>query len=97
MESNGADPVMPAFSRWSPTLAKPTGRSNDQFTPPRLFVTGGQWPLLQWIELILVAAPLKPEQQPVIALARRVDHLLVAKRDQIRTSLGSRRSPTRLA
>src|ERR1019366_1531849 len=42
-----------------------------------LFVAGRERTLTQKIKLIFVQAALQPEQKPVIALARRIDRLLI--------------------
>ena len=52
-------------------------RADDKFAASGLLVAGRQRPLSQEIEFILVEAPLEAEQQPVVALARRVHRLLV--------------------
>ena len=66
-----------SFSSRSPTLMKPTGARDDELAPPGLLVARRQRALPQQVELVLVEAALQPEQQPVVALPRRVDGLLV--------------------
>ena len=66
-----------SFSSRSPTLTKPTGARDDEFAASRLLVARRQRPLAQEVELVLVEAALQPEQQPIVALARRVDRLLI--------------------
>src|ERR1700730_10432689 len=51
--------------------------SDDEFAAPGLLIAGRQGTLAQKIELILVEAALQSQQQPVVALTRRVDHLLI--------------------
>src|ERR1700688_3600804 len=51
--------------------------SDDEFAAPGLLIAGRQGTLTQKIELILVEAALQSQQQPVIALTRRVDRLLI--------------------
>src|SRR3984893_15354771 len=51
--------------------------SDDEFAAPRLLVAGRQGTLAQKIELILVEAALQSQQQPVVALTRRIDRLLI--------------------
>jgi hypothetical protein len=52
-------------------------RGNDEFAASRLLVSGRQGTLAQKIEFVLVEAALQPQQKPVVALARRIDHLLI--------------------
>ena len=52
-------------------------RADDEFAAAGLLVAGGQRALPQEIELILVEAPLEAEQEPVVALARRVHCFLI--------------------
>ena len=56
---------------------KPTGRRDDELAAPGLLVARRERALTQEVELVLVEAALQPEQQAVVALARRVDRLLV--------------------
>src|SRR6202040_2272796 len=51
--------------------------SDDEFAAPGLLITGRQGTLAQKIELILVEAALQSQQQPVIALTRRIDRFLI--------------------
>ena len=50
---------------------------DDQLAPARLLVTRRQRALPQEIELVLIETALEAEEQPVIALARRIDRLPV--------------------
>ncbi len=50
---------------------------DDEFATAGLLIAGRERVLAQRIELILVETALQPQQQPVIALARRIDRLLV--------------------
>ena len=52
-------------------------RGNDQLAAFGFLVTRGQRALPQQVELVLVQRALQPQQQPVVALARRIDGLLV--------------------
>lgn len=52
-------------------------RRDDKLAPPGLLVTGRQRALAQQVELILVEAALQAEQQPVIALTRRVRSVML--------------------
>ena len=54
---------------------KPTGAPTT--SSPRLLVTRRERPLTQEVELVLVEAALQPQQQPVVALPRRMDGLLI--------------------
>src|SRR5260221_13575957 len=51
--------------------------SDDEFAAPGLLIAGRQRTLAQKIELILVEAALQSQQQPVVALTRRIDRLLI--------------------
>src|SRR5258705_7579906 len=66
-----------SFSSLSPTFTKPTGGSDDEFAAPGLLIAGRQGTLAQKIELVLVEAALQSQQQPVVALTRRIDRLLI--------------------
>ena len=50
---------------------------DDQLAATGLLVAGGQRPLPQQIELVLVEASLQTEKQTIVALARRIYRLLV--------------------
>jgi hypothetical protein len=50
---------------------------NDEFSTPRLLIARRQRALPQKVKLILVEAPLQPQEQPVIALSGRIDGLLI--------------------
>ncbi len=50
---------------------------DHQLAPPRLGVARRERTLPQQVELVLVQAALEPEQQAVVAVARRVDRLAV--------------------
>ena len=52
-------------------------RGDDQLAAPGLPVARGQRALPQQVELVLVQRALQPQQQTVVALARRIDGLLV--------------------
>ena len=52
-------------------------RRHDQLAAARLLVAGGKRTLAQQVELILVQAALQSEQQPIIALTRRINRLLI--------------------
>src|SRR5882724_11290345 len=51
--------------------------SDDEFAAPGLLIAGRQGTVAQKIELILVEAALQSQQQPVVALTRRIDRLLI--------------------
>src|ERR1700693_5874450 len=51
--------------------------SDDKFAAPGLLIAGRQRTVAQKIELILVEAALQSQQQPVVALTRRIDRLLI--------------------
>src|ERR1700680_2321884 len=51
--------------------------SDDEFAAPGLLIAGRQGTLTQKIELILVEAALQSQQQPIVALTRRIDRLLI--------------------
>src|SRR5258708_3071422 len=51
--------------------------SDDEFAAPGLLIAGRQGTVAQKIELILVEAALRSQQQPVVALTRRIDRLLI--------------------
>src|SRR5258705_205348 len=50
---------------------------DDKFAAPGLLIAGRQGTVAQKIELILVEAALQSQQQPVVALTRRIDRLLI--------------------
>ena len=52
-------------------------RTDDELASPGLLVARRERPLAQEVELVLVEAALQPPQQPVVALARRIDSLLI--------------------
>ena len=52
-------------------------RRHDELAAASFLVTGGQRALAQKVKFVLVETPLETEQQPVIALSRRVDRFLV--------------------
>ena len=52
-------------------------RADDELAAPRLLVASRQRALAQKVELVLVEAALQPEQEAVVALARRVHRVLV--------------------
>ena len=58
-------------------LHEADGRCDDEFAGLGLFVAGRDRTLAQEIEFILIEASLQPQKQTVIALARRIDRLLV--------------------
>lgn len=60
-----------------PGLHEADRRRNDQFAAPGLLVAGRQGTLTQQIELILIETALQSQQQPIIALPRRIDRFLV--------------------
>src|SRR6202166_2128834 len=51
--------------------------SDDEFAAPGLLIAGRQGTVAQKIELILVEAALQSQQQPVVALTRRINRLLI--------------------
>src|SRR5450631_1087563 len=51
--------------------------SDDEFAAPGLLIAGRQGTVAQKIELVLVEAAVQSEQQPVVALTRRIDRLLI--------------------
>src|SRR6266478_4939747 len=51
--------------------------SDDEFAAPGLLIAGRQGTVAQKIELVLVEAALQSQQQPVVALTRRIDRLLI--------------------
>src|ERR1700686_5713350 len=51
--------------------------SDDKFAAPGLLIAGRQGTVAQKIELILVEAALQSQQQPAVALTRRLDRLLI--------------------
>ena len=52
-------------------------RGDDEFTAPCLLIARRERALPQQIKLVLVEAALQPQEQPVIALSRRIDGLLI--------------------
>ena len=52
-------------------------RRDDEFAAAGFLVAGGQRALAQKVELVLVEAPLEPEQQSVVAVSGRIDRLLI--------------------
>ena len=66
-----------SFSSRSPHLDEADRRRDDEFAPPGLLVARRERPLTQEVELVLVEAALQPQQQPVVALPRRIDRLLI--------------------
>src|SRR3982075_3656307 len=58
-------------------LHEANGGSDDEFAAPGLLIAGRQGTVAQKIELILVEAALQSQQQPVVALTRRIDGLLI--------------------
>src|SRR6266436_2381468 len=52
-------------------------RGDDKLAPPSLLVSCRQGALPEKVEFVLIEAALQSEQQPVIALPRRIDGLLV--------------------
>ena len=58
-------------------LHKADRGSDDEFTAPGLLVACRKRTLAQKIQLVLIETSLQSQQQPVIALARRIDRLLV--------------------
>src|SRR3954453_12965644 len=58
-------------------LHEADGRGDDQFPAARLLVSGRQRALAEKIELVLVEAPLEPEEESVIAVPGRIHRLLI--------------------
>src|SRR5882672_4974056 len=58
-------------------LHEADGRRHNQLAPARLLVAGRERALAQQIQLVLVEAPLEPEQQAVVAVPWRIDGLLI--------------------
>src|SRR5450755_3819551 len=58
-------------------LHEADGRRHDQLAPARLLVARRERALAQQIQLVLVEAPLEPEQQAVVAVPWRIDGLLI--------------------
>src|SRR6202021_2774482 len=66
-----------SFLRRGPGLPEPHGRRHNQLAPARLLVAGRERALAQQIQLVLVEAPLEPEQQTVVAVPWRIYGLLI--------------------
>ncbi len=60
-----------------PRLHEADRRDDDQFASPCLLVTRRQGALPEEIQLVFVQAALEPEKEPIIALPRRIDRLLI--------------------
>ena len=58
-------------------LHEADGRGDDQFPAARLLVSGRQRALAEKIELVLVQAPLEPEEESVIPVPGRIHRLLI--------------------
>src|SRR5271166_621119 len=58
-------------------LHEPHGSADNEFAAARLLVSGRERTLPQQIELVLVETALKAEQKPIIAVAGRIDRLLI--------------------
>src|SRR2546426_12561189 len=58
-------------------LNEADGRRHNQLAPARLLVARRKRALAQQIQLVLVEAPLQPEQQAVVAVPWRIDGLLI--------------------
>src|SRR5512147_2128555 len=52
-------------------------RRDDEFTAPCLLIPRRQRALPQQVQLVLVEAPLQPQEQPIIPLSRRIHGLLI--------------------
>src|SRR3954453_19582978 len=58
-------------------LHEANGRGDDQFPAARLLVSGRQRALAEKIELVLVEAPLEPEEESVVPVPGRIHRLLI--------------------